>query len=622
MLARSLSPTPFAAAVFALCACVPAPPEYEPPPLEETAGKQGIVGGSSASILQHPWQVSLQSSFGSPFCGGSVIQREWVLTANHCVEGSSASSLRVVAGVTRLSQSNGGQVRAVEQIVRYPGYFAPEYGKDVALLKVSPAFDLSDPGVAAIDLVTPAEASAGLTAPGVEATVSGWGALSSGGGSPDVLQAVNVPIVSQNAAQAAYSGTNITADQLGAGLIGVGGRDSCQGDSGGPLTVPDGAGGRRLAGVVSWGYGCASSRWPGMYARVSAFASWIQSYVDVNEAPSVQITQPADGAIVQGTLVVSAAASDPDGRVTRVRFTFPDGATIDDTNAPFAVTWDSTGFPDGPAPIRAQAFDDGGASSPADQITVNLSNGNSACATGAYAAQDTPIAIPDASSAGVSSSLLVGGSGTISDLQVSLRITHTYRSDLVVQLVAPSGSAAVLSNRAGGSADDLVFSAVDVSIFDGEPAAGVWQLVVQDLARQDVGRLESWSLDLDATCAGGGGGGGPWSAERTPNLSTVDDGVVCDSVTVSGPGDAADVKLDIEGRHDWRAALRATLEHDGVTVEAFGAGTFPRQGGAFGFSGRAISGFVGDAAGTWTLCLFDTDAYGDTGVLGRWRVGE
>nr|WP_104986633.1 trypsin-like serine protease [Sorangium cellulosum] len=92
----------------------------------------------------------------------------------------------------------------------------------------------------------------------------------------DTLQAVNVPIVSNSTAQTLYPMETVTADQLAAVDTGNGGEDARQADSGGPLTVAKGSS-RILAGVVSWGYGCAEAQHPGLYARVASFRSWISS---------------------------------------------------------------------------------------------------------------------------------------------------------------------------------------------------------------------------------------------------------------------------------------------------------------------------------------------------------
>jgi secreted trypsin-like serine protease len=234
---------------------------------------QDIVGGTATTIGANPWQVSLQQTSGFHFCGGQVLNANWVLTAQHCVNsgGSISKPGRVVAGITNISGSSTGQIRTVAEVVVYPGYVDASKGKDIALLRLSSPLDLSGANVKAIPMVTAADASAGVGGVGAVSRVTGWGTLSSGGSSPDTLQTVDVNILSNSSAQTSYPSETITADQLAAAAPG---KDSCQGDSGGPLSVLKGTT-RVLAGVVSWGYGCADSRYPGMYARVSSFESWI-----------------------------------------------------------------------------------------------------------------------------------------------------------------------------------------------------------------------------------------------------------------------------------------------------------------------------------------------------------
>ena len=77
---------------------------------------------------------------------------------------------------------------------------------------------------------------------------------------------------------------------LCAGYPNVGGKDACQGDSGGPYVCNDN-GKAVIAGVVSWGNGCAHADFPGVYARVTIVLNWIQSNMVSNTVQSVCCTR-------------------------------------------------------------------------------------------------------------------------------------------------------------------------------------------------------------------------------------------------------------------------------------------------------------------------------------------
>jgi len=237
------------------------------------------------------------------------------------------------------------------------------------------------------------------------------------------------------------------------------------------------------------------------------------------------------------------------------------------------------------------------------------------CVNGTSSAQGLPRSIPDNNTTGITSAISVSGDGTVGSLALSLNITHPFRGDLKVTLISPTGTQFVVSNQEGGSADNIVITSQSITTFNGQIAAGTWQLKVQDLAAADVGTLNSWSLAIVGHCA-------PWAASATPNLATVDNGSACTSLSVADTGDAVLAKLNISGTHDFRSVLRGTLSHNGITKDAFPTGTFPSSSGIFSFSDRSVAGFTGSATGTWTLCIIDTDAFGDTGVLNTWSVHD
>ena len=126
--------------------------------------------------------------------------------------------------------------------------------------------------------------------------------------------------------------------------------------------------------------------------------------------------------------------------------------------------------------------------------TVQAVSGNGGTTTGTTFSSTTAVAIPDAGSAVESPIAVNGRTGNApSALQVGVDITHTYRGDLVLDLVAPDGSTYRLKSAStSDSADDVKATyTVDAS---GETANGTWKLRVQDTAAQDTGTLNSWRL--------------------------------------------------------------------------------------------------------------------------------
>ena len=252
--------------------------------------QQKVVGGVDVDIKDYPWQVALTSSAsGSGFCGGSIIGDSWVLTAAHCVNGTSPSSL-FIRGGSSSSFASGGDSYSVSQIIVHPSYSGNSY--DFALVEISGEF-VYNSNVQKIDLIDEGEIAAGVQAGGVMATITGWGTTSSGGSLASVLQMVEAPIVENDVAcgssndsngnSGQYPCSSLDASMICAGDLINGGEDACQGDSGGPLTVRSADNTRwLLIGATSWGYGCADVLYPGVWSKVSYVLDWINDNADVD----------------------------------------------------------------------------------------------------------------------------------------------------------------------------------------------------------------------------------------------------------------------------------------------------------------------------------------------------
>ncbi|MCW2967573.1 MAG: putative trypsin-like protease [Solirubrobacteraceae bacterium] len=232
-----------------------------------------ILGGAVAAPGQFPWMAALMDSsadraIDGVFCGGTVIAPQVVLTAHHCIDGTKASEVNVIVGRTRLSQDGDGQRIAVTQIDAYPGYNSKSVVGDVALLKLA-----TPTTVQPMPIAHPADSA--LATPGTDVVTIGWGATQEGGNISDELRFVRLTVRSHNKCDAIY-GPIPDASQLCIGSDRAG-EDSCQGDSGGPVISGPGAA-ARLIGTVSYGQGCGHKGVPGVYTRISRYASWIDQH--------------------------------------------------------------------------------------------------------------------------------------------------------------------------------------------------------------------------------------------------------------------------------------------------------------------------------------------------------
>jgi len=251
-----------------------------------------IVGGVDAPT-PIPWQVSVRSGTFA-FCGATIIDASTVLCAAHCFYQSSASGKSIRAGSTQ--KSSGGQIRNIASLVWNTNsgftYNPSTLDNDFVILKLDSPLELNAD-------VQPACLPSSAAYLGVSSTeercfTSGWGTLSAGGSTPETLKYVRVPAITNTACNNDYGGS-ITDSMICAGYPGVGGKDACQGDSGGPFVCNDG-GKAVIAGVVSWGNGCALATHPGVYARTTYVLDWIKSQMSGGTPPGPTTAPPPTNA--------------------------------------------------------------------------------------------------------------------------------------------------------------------------------------------------------------------------------------------------------------------------------------------------------------------------------------
>uniref|UniRef100_A0A8C9SIF2 trypsin n=1 Tax=Scleropages formosus TaxID=113540 RepID=A0A8C9SIF2_SCLFO len=228
-------------------------------PAAAAFGDERVVNGYDCRPRSHPWQVYLTYSGGNRWCGGSLINQRWVVSAARCAK----LELEVHLGEHDTHKAEGTEQRFwVSKVISHPYYNPRNLDNDIMLIQLSRY----------TQYVQPIALPGRCPQTGESRVVSGWGnTITNGAAYPQVLRCLNQPVVSDAACRGAYPHL-FTDNMVCSGFV-EGGASGCQGDSGGPLVCNG-----QLQGVVSWGYECAERGHPSVYVRVCRYTSWIDTY--------------------------------------------------------------------------------------------------------------------------------------------------------------------------------------------------------------------------------------------------------------------------------------------------------------------------------------------------------
>ena len=233
------------------------------------------------------------------------------------------------------------------------------------------------------------------------------------------------------------------------------------------------------------------------------------------------------------------------------------------------------------------------------------------------------LAIPDNNSTGVTSTINVPDSMTITSVSVNVDITHTYQGDLEVALIGPDNTTVLLHNRTGGGTDNVkttynitTRSNQALTAFNGKGINGAWKLRVRDLAAVDTGTLNSWKLTFNGYTT------------VAPALAILDNNTTgaTSTMNVAASGTVANLRVRVDITHTYQGDLEvALIGPDNTTVllhnrtgsstdnvkTVYPDLTAPAQS-LTAFNGKAI-------AGAWKLRVRDLAAV-DTGTLNSWEL--
>ncbi|XP_017475442.1 PREDICTED: chymotrypsin-1-like [Rhagoletis zephyria] len=225
-----------------------------------------IIGGQNAPEGFAPYQISLQSSYGYHSCGGAIIDKDWILTASHCVSYKSPSDLIIATGSNQWEKPNA--TYTVKSIHMHCRYNTPYLHNDIALLKLNSSIEFNEK-------TQPIPLPTEQMKEGDEVILTGWGSTELYGDTPDDLQMIYLKYLPHKKCKAAFNdssdvdvGHMCTYTKYGEG--------ACHGDSGGPLVSAG-----KLVGIVNWGYPCAIG-YPDAHASPYFYVDFIRRVMAEN----------------------------------------------------------------------------------------------------------------------------------------------------------------------------------------------------------------------------------------------------------------------------------------------------------------------------------------------------